>query len=163
MIKDDYLLRMVRQAADAIALALAKSGEVDDTETERAIHEALRDVVRLPINTLVMLDQKSLAQMLASVDDGAARVLARGLSGLADIDEAALWHGRAWAITVLMVVLGPYVFGFPAIKVTKQAIDGLSAKDTVGVLIFGSSGSECRSASIQEASTTRSGRSGSGK
>jgi len=38
----------------------------------------------------------------------------------ADLDEAALWHGRAWAITVFMIVLGPYLFGFDAVKVTKQ-------------------------------------------
>lgn len=87
MLQDDYLLRMIRNAAEAIGRALGKQDQVGDEETEAAIHAALGDVVRLPVATLVMLDQDSLAPLIGGGDDGAARVVARGLRGLADIDE----------------------------------------------------------------------------
>ena len=38
------------------------------------------------------------------------------------MDQAALWHGRAWALTTLMVILGPYMFGFEPRLVTKQLV-----------------------------------------
>jgi hypothetical protein len=37
-----------------------------------------------------------------------------------DIDETGLWFGKAWATVVLLVALGPYLFGLPAVKVVKQ-------------------------------------------
>ena len=36
------------------------------------------------------------------------------------LDETGLWFGRAWATAMLMIVAGPYLFGFPHVKVTKQ-------------------------------------------
>jgi hypothetical protein len=87
MIKDDYLIRMIRSAADAITRALGQQDKVDEAQTEAAIKEALGEIVRLPIDTFVMLDQDSLAQLMGGGDDDAARVVARGLRGLADIDE----------------------------------------------------------------------------
>ena len=87
MIKDDYLIRMIRRAATAIARALSQQQQVDDEQTEAAIKEALGEVVRIPIATLVMLDQDSAAPLMGGGDPNAARVVARGLRGLADIDD----------------------------------------------------------------------------
>lgn len=39
-----------------------------------------------------------------------------------DMNETALWFGRSWAVGTLLVVLGPYLFGFAPIKVAKQLL-----------------------------------------
>jgi hypothetical protein len=95
MIRDDYMMRMIRRAAEAIARALADQQHASDEQTEAAITEALGEVVRLPVATLVMLDQDSLAPLMGGGDDGAARVVARGLRGLADIDDRRGAHAEA--------------------------------------------------------------------
>lgn len=89
MIKDDYLMRMIRRAAEAIARAVSKQHEVDDAETRAEIESALGEVVKLPVATLVMLDADSLLPMLGGGDAEAARVVARGLAGLAELDARA--------------------------------------------------------------------------
>lgn len=95
MLQDDYLVRMIRKAAEAISRALGQQDQVEDAQTEATIVAALGDLVRLPVATLVMLDQDSLAPLMGGGDDGAARVVARGLRGLADIDERAGRSGDA--------------------------------------------------------------------
>jgi hypothetical protein len=37
-----------------------------------------------------------------------------------DLTETGLWFGKGWGLTVLLTVLGPYLFGLPARGVTKQ-------------------------------------------
>jgi hypothetical protein len=37
-----------------------------------------------------------------------------------DLTETSLWFGKAWATAILLIVLGPYLFGLPARGVTKQ-------------------------------------------
>ena len=86
MIRDDYLIRMIRRAAEAVTRALGVE-QADDAATEAALTEALGDIVRLPVATLVMLDQDSLAPLVGGGDDGASRVLAQILTALAAIDE----------------------------------------------------------------------------
>jgi hypothetical protein len=36
------------------------------------------------------------------------------------LDETGLWFGRAWAVAMFTLVLSPYLFGLPSIKVVKQ-------------------------------------------
>ncbi len=95
MIRDDFLLRMIRKAAQAIARALAKQDETPDEETAAAIRGAIGEVVKLPVATLVMLDSDSLASMLPDAD--AARIVARGLAALAVVDgrRGQLADGKA--------------------------------------------------------------------
>jgi hypothetical protein len=87
MIRDDFLLRMIRKAAEAIARALGKADETPDEQTEAEILEALGEIAKLPVATLLMLDQDSLAALLHGGDVETSRVFARGLTGLARIDE----------------------------------------------------------------------------
>ncbi len=87
MIRDDYLTRMIQKAGAAMARALRQADQEDEAQTEAAIEDALSEIVRLPVATLLLFDQASLAPLLGSGDDRAARIFARGLRGLADVDE----------------------------------------------------------------------------
>ena len=48
------------------------------------------------------------------------------------LTEEALWFSKGWATGMMMVVLGPYLFGFPTGKVVKQ----LTAAYIAFVLLF---------------------------
>merc|ERR1719240_1203351 len=39
-----------------------------------------------------------------------------------DFKETGLWFGRTWATLIFFLTLQPYVFGMPALKVTKQFV-----------------------------------------
>jgi hypothetical protein len=39
---------------------------------------------------------------------------------LTDLDETALWFGKVWAMNTFVIVVGPYLFGLPALSVAKQ-------------------------------------------
>ena len=40
----------------------------------------------------------------------------------ADLNETSIWFCRAWATNMLMLVLGPYLFGLSPVKVAKQMV-----------------------------------------
>jgi hypothetical protein len=73
-------------------------------------------------NFVNLLFQLPFAIAFFSVPDlmfGPANPMGMGIFTV-DLDEPALWHGKAWAAVLFMVVIGPYLFGVPAIKTTKQ-------------------------------------------
>jgi hypothetical protein len=129
MLRDDFLVRTVRAAAEAIARALRRERDVDDATTQDALNEALGEVVRLPVATLVMLDTESMLPLVGGGDPEAARVVARALRGLADIDERAgrdadAKRKRAAAVSIYTRV------GLGDDPVDREAARALTAKRT---------------------------------
>ena len=56
-------------------------------------------------------------------------------SARSDLQETELWFGKTWATIMFVVVLGPYLFGLPAVKVVKQMTIAYFA--LVALMLFG--------------------------
>jgi hypothetical protein len=92
MLRDDYLIRLIRRAADMVARALRLLDEErpQEGQTEQAdaqAREALRQLVRLPLDNVVLLDAATLRTMMSGGDADAARTAARALYVLGKIAE----------------------------------------------------------------------------
>lgn len=88
MLQDDYLIKLIRRAADMIAkaLGLIEQSKLDAAEDE--IREAVRRLAKLPLDTVVNLDLPTLRSVLGGGDNEAARLAARAFAGLGAIAEA---------------------------------------------------------------------------
>ncbi len=64
MLQRDYLLRLIEQAANAIAKALGLLEKGDVVTAEQEINGALSDLTNMDRQTFVLLDSKTLAPML---------------------------------------------------------------------------------------------------
>jgi tetratricopeptide (TPR) repeat protein len=76
MLREDYLIKLIRRAAGAIARALQLTSEGGQLEqADQALSEAMRLLLKLPRNTAAQLDSHTLAQMMD--DHRTTRLLAR--------------------------------------------------------------------------------------
>ncbi len=88
MLQDDYLIKLIRRAADAIARALGLIEQRQLDEAEAETNEALRKLAKLPLDTIVTLDMPTLRSVLGGGDERAARLAARGFRNLGAIADA---------------------------------------------------------------------------
>jgi hypothetical protein len=92
VLRDDLLVRWLRQALDAL---LKAAGYLDRNELERAeeeVNEALRRLAKLPRDTVTQLDLPTLLPAIGGGDPRAARLVARALLVVGRI-EVRRGHG----------------------------------------------------------------------
>ena len=79
MLRDDYLVKLIRRAAGAIARALQLTSEGEQGEqleqADQELTEAMRLLLKLPRDTAALLDSRTLAKMMD--DHRTTRLLAR--------------------------------------------------------------------------------------
>ena len=76
MLREDYIVKLIRRAAGAIARALQLTSDGEQLEeADLELSEALRLLIKLPRNTAAKLDSKTLAQMMD--DRRVTRLVAR--------------------------------------------------------------------------------------
>ncbi|RLB64923.1 MAG: hypothetical protein DRI90_03360 [Deltaproteobacteria bacterium] len=76
MLREDYLIKLIRRAAGAIARALQLSSTGEQLEqADRELSEAMRLLLKLPRSTAAQLDNRTLATMMD--DRRTTRLLAR--------------------------------------------------------------------------------------
>jgi hypothetical protein len=88
MLQDDYLLRLIRRAGEMLAKALGLIDQRKLDEAEAEIREALRQLAKLPLDTLVTLDLPTLRSVLGGGDAQAARLAARAFASLGAVAAA---------------------------------------------------------------------------
>ena len=87
MLREDYLLKLVRQAAEAIARALKLSDEERHDEAARELAEAWQRLLKMPRDLFFMLDERTVSESIG--DAATVRVAAR-----ACVAEARLLERR---------------------------------------------------------------------
>ncbi len=76
MLREDYLIKLIRRAAGAIARALQLSSEGEQLEeADQELTEAFRLLIKLPRTTAAQLDTRTLARMMD--DQRVTRLVAR--------------------------------------------------------------------------------------
>ena len=85
MITEDYILRIIRLAAEFIAKALKLSKEGDFLTSEKTLENGLRDLTGISIDTLKKLDAAALLD-IAGGDEASVYILAEFLETLAEIE-----------------------------------------------------------------------------
>jgi hypothetical protein len=89
MLKQDYLLRIIRRAGEALARALGLHDQNKDEEARREAEDALRRLAKLPLDAIVDLDLGTVRPLLADGTAEGLRLTARGLWLLGEIDARA--------------------------------------------------------------------------
>jgi|GEM_PF-2335844 len=87
MITEDYILRIIRLAAEFIAKALKLSKEGDFLTSEKTLENGLKDLTGISIDTLRKLDADALMDITGG-DEASIFVLAEFLETLAAIELA---------------------------------------------------------------------------
>lgn len=90
MLREDYLLKLVRQAAEAIARALKLTEEEQLDGAERELGEAWQRLLKMPRDLFFMLDERTVSESIGDV--ATVRVAAR-----ACVAEALLLERRGQA------------------------------------------------------------------
>lgn len=86
MITEDYILRLIRLAAEFITKALGLSKEGDFLESEKTLENGLMDLTGISLESLMMMDAATL-RMITGDNDGSVFVLANFLTALADMEK----------------------------------------------------------------------------
>ncbi|MBN2559209.1 MAG: hypothetical protein JXB33_10695 [Clostridia bacterium] len=87
MITEDYIMRLIRLAAEFIAKALGLAKEGDFLAGEETLANGLRDLTGISLETLVAVDPRTLESM-AGGDDASVFMLAEFLVAMAEIELA---------------------------------------------------------------------------
>ena len=85
MITEDYILRIIRLAAEFIAKALKLSREGDFLTSEKTLENGLKDITGISVDTLRILDAGALKDLVAG-DEPSIFILAEVLETLAAIE-----------------------------------------------------------------------------
>lgn len=103
MLREDYLLKLVREAAAAIARALGKVEEERLDEAQRELDEAWKRLLKMPRDLFFMLDERTVSESIG--DDATVRVAARAcvaeaqlLARRGDAAGARARHRRALSL-----------------------------------------------------------------
>jgi hypothetical protein len=86
MITEDYILKIIRLAAEFIAKALKLSKEGDFLTSEKTLENGLKDLTGISIETIRKLDADALKDMVGG-DEPSIFILARVLETLAEIEQ----------------------------------------------------------------------------
>src|SRR5262245_41147068 len=86
MLREDYLVQLIRRAAEALARALRLHEEQKNEDAEAEAKEALRKLAKLPIDTITAIDLATLRPLLGDGTPEAVRLTARALWLLGEID-----------------------------------------------------------------------------
>jgi hypothetical protein len=86
MITEDYILRIIRLAAEFIAKALKLSKEGDFLTSEKTLENGLQDLTGISIDTLKQLDVTAL-KTITGGDEASIFVLAEFLGTLAEVER----------------------------------------------------------------------------
>jgi hypothetical protein len=86
MITEDYILRIIRLAAEFIAKALRLSKEGDFLTSEKTLENGLQDLTGISIDTLKQLDATAL-KAITGGDEASIFVLAEFLETLAEVER----------------------------------------------------------------------------
>src|SRR5262245_54996835 len=86
MLREDYLLRLIRRAAEALARALGLVDEKKDEQAEAEALDALRRLAKLPVDTIEVIDIDTLRPLVGDGTPEGLRLTARALWLLGDID-----------------------------------------------------------------------------
>ena len=86
MITEDYILRIIRLAAEFIVKALKLSKEGDFLASEKTLENGLTDITGISIDTLKKLDANALKD-IAGGDEPSVFILAQVLETLAEIEQ----------------------------------------------------------------------------
>ena len=86
MITEDYILRIIRLAAEFIAKALKLSKEGDFLTSEKTLENGLQDLTGISIDTLRRLDVPAL-KAISGEDEASIFILAEFLGTLAEIER----------------------------------------------------------------------------
>ena len=86
MITEDYILRLIRLAAEFIAKALRLSKEGDFLTSEKTLENGLQDLTGISIDTLRQLDAAAL-KAITGGDEASIFVLAEFLETLAEVER----------------------------------------------------------------------------
>ncbi|MBN1624705.1 MAG: hypothetical protein JW903_10080 [Clostridia bacterium] len=86
MITEDYILKLIRLAAEFIVKALKLSKEGDFLTSEKTLENGLQDITGISLDTLKKLDAKALLGITGG-DETSVFVLAKFLETLAEIER----------------------------------------------------------------------------
>lgn len=86
MITEDYILKIIRLAAEFIAKALKLSKEGDFLTSEKTLEHGLTDLTGISVDTIRKLDAKALKDMVGG-DEPSIFILAQVLESLAEIEQ----------------------------------------------------------------------------
>jgi len=86
MITEDYILRIIRLAAEFVAKALRLSKEGDFLTSEKTLENGLQDLTGISIDTLKQLDPQAL-RMITNNDEPSIFVLAQFMETLAQVEK----------------------------------------------------------------------------
>lgn len=86
MIKEDYILRIIRLAAEFIAKALKLSKEGDFLTSEKTLQNGLQDLSGISLDTLKQLDVEAL-KAITNGDEASIFILAEFLETYANVER----------------------------------------------------------------------------
>lgn len=86
MLREDYLLKLIKRAGEALARALGLIDEEKLKEAEAEAQEALRKLAKLPLDTITTIDVATLRPLIGDGTPQGVRLVARALWMLGDID-----------------------------------------------------------------------------
>ncbi|MFO7612956.1 MAG: hypothetical protein R6W99_10860 [Clostridia bacterium] len=87
MITEDYIMRLIRLAAEFIAKALGLAREGDFLAGEETLANGLRDLTGISLDTLMAVDARTLENMVGG-DDASVFMLAEFLGAMSEIELA---------------------------------------------------------------------------